>query len=112
MRISESISKVRADRVGGRIHTVVSNFRRRTDHHLTRQAMHCPAAVHLKAIVVLQIVDQQLAGGQQMEFAVCNTNGSYYAEQTAFDIFICAQFSPIIHRVSSGDISHSDLFTL
>lgn len=33
--------------------------------------MHRPAAVRLEAIVVLEIVDEQLAGGQQMEFAVC-----------------------------------------
>lgn len=56
-------------------HTVVSNFRGRTDHHLPRQPVHRPAAVHLKAIVVLQIVDQQLAGGQQMKLAICNSIG-------------------------------------
>lgn len=64
-----------------KILTVVANFRRRTNHHLPGEPMHGATAVHLKAIVVLQIVNQQLSGGQQMEFAVCELEWNAFRMQ-------------------------------
>lgn len=42
----------------------------RADDHLAGEAVHAAAAEGLRLIALLQIVDEQLAGGQQMEFAV------------------------------------------
>lgn len=41
-----------------------------TDDHLTGEAVHAAAAEGLRLIALLQIVDEQLAGGQQVEFAI------------------------------------------
>jgi len=42
----------------------------RTDDHLAGEAVHAAAAEGLRLIALLQIVDEQLAGGQQVEFSI------------------------------------------
>jgi len=51
--------------------TINTQSCRRADNNLTGQTMHAATAEGLRFIALLQIMDEQLTGGQQMEFAIC-----------------------------------------
>lgn len=55
-----------------------SNAGRTANHDLSAQTMHRPATVHRELVAELQIMDEQLAGGQLVELSICKSSQTYY----------------------------------